>query len=1851
MSEEYKIGFSTEESEARLSSLIGKLNSLAYAADKVDRRSVNPVTGGSIRNVDEMRRSLDGMFSRQLSQAQRLFAEHLERINHESSATSNAVDRLTASISRNRRVTRSAARDRSMVSSLHSSAQATAAWRAGLNAAGTSMGIFTSQTIAVASATYAAVSAFRASITAGIEFTDLMARVQAVTGASAETLDWMKQEVRSFAGETIFTAAEAADALLQLGMAGLSAEESVAAMPATLRLASIGLMSTGEAADLATNVMTQFGLEAKHLAAVVDDLATVANNSNTSVSQLGLALSYTGPAAASANVHITETVAAIGSLASAGIKGSRAGTAMRRVISMLVAPTEKAQKVLAKLGVSTKDLEGNARPLGDVLEDLSAAGVDYADAVDLVTLRQSQGLLALTSNTEKYRELEEQQHKNTGAAEKFQKTIEDTLGADFKLLVSAAYEQMLKFFDANEDGFRSMVQEATEFVKSLDVDKINAFLHNLKDGAITAAKALAGLWVTSKVFGLVSAVAALSSNLQHLGGVSGATRKGLSALMRVAARLHPALLALTVAGGGLAYAMYQTQRRTAAAASELERVTSLADKYRRTTEQLTKAQKESRYEALKQRENEIQSQLNVSFEEDATLNQLRPGYQNLVDAGHGDSEPARAIKALIDRRLVQIAEMKAKSAELSSELQEVQRELNEVGEAIGIPAKALKDHGNQYDLLTEKISKFVDKETTASEKVALYKKALDAANASVKDYSKELTAANDQVNREHQLKEKSIRVELEMHNRRLQNLQAYAAKEKEALAQRRANFNRFAGMSKAAYVGEGGSLTQAREAVISAELDRLFKSEQGLSAAGGEDYILDLYEERTKLEEEYAKLQEELSKKSADLRKDELTLAAELTSTELKLSDTRIQAIASYSKGLVSSRVLLERVTEANDKYVKSVKKANETFKPGSTAHSEALEQAKKEFDDDLYSAAGTAGERFAANLLDNLSGIGQSVADAVASGDYSGLRDALQAALSGAIGKSIGDAVTQSLGDNLGGLMGNVAGDSVKGMFGKAAGGILGGVAGGAVAGIVTGLMKGSKTEITGKGYRIGIEAGKIFSAELSTSFKKSSMFGSRRWTEYQNMRLAESDNLASSVAELNEQFTQGASSMGHAVNLWTGQLKNKNADISAALTELSEETAKAQMAALEKFQQVGETAAETYLDMVDRYQTIQEGFRVSGMDLGAASQGYIATESSRLADEYEKQYQDYLRTEKLITSHIASRVTTGDKFNEAAVEMYMGMLETMTPDELINSLEPGKARFIDGDNLASWLAYNDAKKRLKNEVYPVAEDAAEILKRMGDVYKEATENFNQELIGAIADVENLTTDEAEDRFGQLAASFAENYLSAQERLENTRKLTEFRLAQLDVGIGMDSSVEDVRAVIDSLKSSPADLGKAYLAAEYLKVYTDAVEDSANAVRELDTGPWDNLTKVVNREMEALNLLKDAAESSLSGIRVAIDAEMELNASRQEAVKEQVKLSEEAVNRLKSLYDKLDSALYGMSNLSEAQKYSQAQQELADALNLARTTGELPLDGEIDRALSVVQGVDSSAFSSAAQMAFEQAKTANQIQSLRDITGDQLSYEESALQAANAQLEALEAQSDRLDDVYSTAERQLRAALGTDQGVLSLGDALDKFADDLLALDEADYAEKMGYYEDSLEYYRKILETLQSGYTADTVAGAVSDVEAAAQAAVSDEDIIWRVNEIIGRFGGVTDEAAMEMYNTAKAFGVSLERLRPFLPEQDQLNMEGWLSGHSLPKFAAGGLHSGGFRLVGENGPEVEAVGPARYYSAGQTRQLLSGGADNGRIAEMADALKSVDSNTEQLRRDIRQWSVLGLPPTRQTV
>jgi hypothetical protein len=81
------------------------------------------------------------------------------------------------------------------------------------------------------------------------------------------------------------------------------------------------------------------------------------------------------------------------------------------------------------------------------------------------------------------------------------------------------------------------------------------------------------------------------------------------------------------------------------------------------------------------------------------------------------------------------------------------------------------------------------------------------------------------------------------------------------------------------------------------------------------------------------------------------------------------------------------------------------------------------------------------------------------------------------------------------------------------------------------------------------------------------------------------------------------------------------------------------------------------------------------------------------------------------------------------------------------------------------------------------------------------------------------------------------------------------------------------------------------------------------------------------------------------------------------------------------------------------------------------------------------------------------------------------------------------------------------------------------------------------------------------------------------------------------------------------------------------------------VPAFAAGGMHAGGIRLVGENGPELEVTGPARYYSAAETSRMMSGSSGSRvtmpGVDGMVDELRALRKEVSMLRDEARATAI----------
>jgi hypothetical protein len=120
---------------------------------------------------------------------------------------------------------------------------------------------------------------------------------------------------------------------------------------------------------------------------------------------------------------------------------------------------------------------------------------------------------------------------------------------------------------------------------------------------------------------------------------------------------------------------------------------------------------------------------------------------------------------------------------------------------------------------------------------------------------------------------------------------------------------------------------------------------------------------------------------------------------------------------------------------------------------------------------------------------------------------------------------------------------------------------------------------------------------------------------------------------------------------------------------------------------------------------------------------------------------------------------------------------------------------------------------------------------------------------------------------------------------------------------------------------------------------------------------------------------------------------------------------------------------------------------------------------------------------------------------------------------------------------------------------------------------------------------------------------------------------------------GGIYETRANPAYNIALAeVARANEALAAFEPTITSLrDLVTSLGG--VPAFALGGLHTGGMRLVGERGPELEVTGPARYWSAADTTAML--GNSQRREELLAAEIRALRAELQGLRAEARVTAV----------
>ena len=224
-----------------------------------------------------------------------------------------------------------------------------------------------------------ALTGFAAGIGAVVlPFERSMNTLRAVFGDAADdaSIAALRQQALDLGETTSKTATDAANAQVALARAGFSTAETLAVTNSVLNAAIAGELEMGEAASVVGNAIRAFGLEAEDAARVVDVLATAANSSNSTISEMGSSFRQVAPIAAQLGVEIETVSAMIGSLRNQGFIAQQAGTALRGMFSRLIGePSDRARQQMQELGIAFEEVQRLALQ-GDILGSLGMLRTD-----------------------------------------------------------------------------------------------------------------------------------------------------------------------------------------------------------------------------------------------------------------------------------------------------------------------------------------------------------------------------------------------------------------------------------------------------------------------------------------------------------------------------------------------------------------------------------------------------------------------------------------------------------------------------------------------------------------------------------------------------------------------------------------------------------------------------------------------------------------------------------------------------------------------------------------------------------------------------------------------------------------------------------------------------------------------------------------------------------------------------------------------------------------------------------------------------------------------------------------------------------------------------------------------------------------------------------------------------------------------------------------------------------------------------------------------------------------------------------------------------------------------------------
>ena len=296
---------------------------------------------------------------------------------------------------------------------------------------------------------------FGAAMKKSIDFDDTMRKVKATSGATGGEFQQLRDKALEMGAKTKFSASESAEAMNFMALAGWDTKDMLNGIGGVMNLAAASGEDLASVSDIVTDNLTAFGMKAKDSTHFADVLAQTSSKANTDVRGLGEAFKYAAPVAGALGYSVEDTSIAIGLMSNAGIKGEKAGTALRTMFTNLAKPTKAMKEEMDRLGISITDSNGEMLPMRDVMDQLRdkmgglSKDQQAAAASTIFGKEAMSGALAvINASDEDYKKLTKSIDGSSGAAKRMANEMEGGIGGAMRKMKSAIESLAISLGDA-----------------------------------------------------------------------------------------------------------------------------------------------------------------------------------------------------------------------------------------------------------------------------------------------------------------------------------------------------------------------------------------------------------------------------------------------------------------------------------------------------------------------------------------------------------------------------------------------------------------------------------------------------------------------------------------------------------------------------------------------------------------------------------------------------------------------------------------------------------------------------------------------------------------------------------------------------------------------------------------------------------------------------------------------------------------------------------------------------------------------------------------------------------------------------------------------------------------------------------------------------------------------------------------------------------------------------------------------------------------------------------------------------------------------------------------------------------